>query len=298
MGAFKKIQVELIFLFVITFSLFISFNLDLSFYIYFKNFNENPNNIYLKNFFVEITRLGNSSWYFTLSIIGFGIFYLNNKFKIIQVSETKKISNFFISSILYILAVGIITQAGKHIMGRPRPNYTDFENSVVFKFFTLESNFHSFPSGHSSTIFIVCLIISSVFPKLKYYFYFLGSIVALSRVVVGAHFFTDIVAGALIALITFKLLNVLLEKKYAYYKFTNLVFINRSHFFYYILFLIISCLFVSAGPSLDLFISELFYFGKSQFMLQSYDLLSIFKRYFFTINTCLYSDFTVCWNVR
>ncbi|MDC2992603.1 phosphatase PAP2 family protein, partial [Pelagibacteraceae bacterium] len=100
-----------------------------------------------------------------------------------------------------------------------------------------ESNFHSFPSGHSSTIFIVCFILASVLPKLKYFFYFLASIIAFSRVIVSAHFFTDIVAGAILALILFKVLNKLIENKYNKYKFSNLIPEKNSGVFYYILIL-------------------------------------------------------------
>ena len=111
------------------------------------------------------------------------------------------------------MVVGVVTQVLKHIVGRPRPNHTNFEDSFGFNFFTFDSNFHSFPSGHSSTIFIICFILVATFPKLKYFFYFLASVIALSRVVVGAHFFTDIVAGAILALISFKIINKILEKK-------------------------------------------------------------------------------------
>jgi len=142
----------------------------------------------------------------------------------------------------------------------------------------VESNFHSFPSGHSSTIFIVCFILVSVVPKLRYFFYFLASVVALSRVIVGAHFFTDIVAGAILALILFKVLNKLIENKYNKYKFSNLIPEKNSEIFYYILILFFSCVFVTAGPSLDLYVSSLFYKGESQFELQSFDLTSILFR--------------------
>ena len=45
----------------------------------------------------------------------------------------------------------------------------------------------------------------------------------MSRVVVGAHFFTDIVAGAILALMSFKIINTILEKKYAQNKLSNLL---------------------------------------------------------------------------
>ncbi len=278
MSIFKNIKFELLILVLITLSIFASFNLDLFFYKYFINLSDWVNGFFLKEFFIEITKLGSSSWYFSITIIGFVIFYINNKLKIIKTKSTKNLSNFFICSFVYILTVGIITQIIKHVVGRPRPNHADFEDVFSFKYFTLESNFHSFPSGHSSTIFIVCFILVSVLPKLKYFFYFLASIVAFSRVIVSAHFFTDIVAGAILALILFKVLNNLIENKYNKYKLSNLIPEKNSEIFYYILILFFSCVFVTSGPSLDLYISDLFYYGDSQFALQSFDLTSILFR--------------------
>ena len=278
MSIFKSIKFELLILVLITLSIFASFNLDLFFYSYFINLSDWANGVFLKEFFSEITKLGSSSWYFSITIIGFVIFYINNKLQIIKTKSAKNLSNFFISSFVYILTVGIITQIIKHVVGRPRPNHTDFEDVFSFKYFTMESNFHSFPSGHSSTIFIVCFILVSILPKLKYFFYFLASIVAFSRVIVSAHFFTDIVAGAILALILFKILNKLIENKYNKYKLSNLIPEKNSEIFYYILILFFSCVFVTAGPSLDLYVSSLFYKGASQFELQSFDLTSILFR--------------------
>ena len=278
MSIFNNIKFELLILLLITLSIFISFSSDLWFYTYFKNLTHNVNGVFLKEFFIDITKLGASSLYFAISLIGFSILYFNNKFQIIKTKAKDKLTNFFICSFFYILAVGIITQIAKHIIGRPRPNYTNFEDVFNFKFFTLESSFHSFPSGHSSTIFIVCFILVAAFPKLKYFFYFLASIIALSRVVVGAHFFTDIVAGAILALVSFKVLNNLIERRYNHYKFSNLVSEKNSDIFYYVLFLFICCFFITAGPSLDLYISSLFYYEDSKFTLQSFNLVSILFR--------------------
>jgi len=258
MSLFKNIRIELLVLLIISLNVFISFNLDLGLYNYFKDFNKSLNSVYLKEFFVDITRLGSSSWYFAISVIGFGVVYLNNRLEFIKIEKQKNISNFFVSSFFYILVVGVVTQVLKHIVGRPRPNHTNFEDSFGFNFFTFDSNFHSFPSGHSSTIFIICFILVATFPKLKYFFYLLASVIALSRVVVGAHFFTDIVAGAVLALISFKIINTILEKKYAQYKFSNLLPEDNSEIYNYVLFLVISCVFITSGPSIDLYISGLF----------------------------------------
>ena len=76
MSLFKNIRVELLVLLIISLNIFISFNLDLGLYNYFKDFNKNLNSVYLKEFFVDITRLGSSSWYFAISIIGFGVSFI------------------------------------------------------------------------------------------------------------------------------------------------------------------------------------------------------------------------------
>ena len=71
MSIYKSIKFELLILVLITLSIFASFNLDLFFYSYFINLNEWVNGFFLKEFFSEITKLGSSSWYFSITIIGF-----------------------------------------------------------------------------------------------------------------------------------------------------------------------------------------------------------------------------------
>ena len=101
MSLFKTIRVELLVFLIISLNVFISFNLDLGLYNYFKDFNKNLNSVYLKEFFVDITRLGSSSWYFAISIIGFGVVYLNNRLGFIKLKQ-KKLSNFFLYRLFII----------------------------------------------------------------------------------------------------------------------------------------------------------------------------------------------------
>ena len=100
MSLFKNIRIELLVLLIISLNVFISFNLDLGLFNYFKDFNKSLNSVYLKEFFKDITRLGSSSWYFAISVVGYGLFYFNNRFKIIRINQLNKSSNFFISSFL------------------------------------------------------------------------------------------------------------------------------------------------------------------------------------------------------
>ena len=276
----NKIKIELLLFFIISVVASYSLKIDTLFNNFFLISGDSLGNPYLREFFEKLTELGNSIWYFSIIFISTLFLLINNKVGILKISNHKSKINFFISSFFYIFFAGFLTQVFKHVVGRPRPNYTDFE-TISFEYFTLDSNFHSFPSGHSSTIFMVCFILCSLIPKLKYFFYILASLIAYSRVVVGAHFFTDILAGAILSLIVYKLLSVIFEKNLKKYSLHEIKFKEGQVLIYCFVILSCFCLFLTIGPALDLYVSGLFYFGDSQFYLQSFDILSLLFREIF-----------------
>lgn len=54
----------------------------------------------------------------------------------------------------------------------------------------------SFPSGHSTTAFAVALSLGSFYPEIMPLLLLLAANVAISRVVVGMHFLSDVVVGS------------------------------------------------------------------------------------------------------
>jgi undecaprenyl-diphosphatase len=54
----------------------------------------------------------------------------------------------------------------------------------------------SFPSGHSTTAFAVALSLGSFYPEIMPVLLVLAANVAISRVVVGMHFLTDVLVGS------------------------------------------------------------------------------------------------------
>ena len=188
----KKIKIELIVLFLLLINIFFSSSLDLRLYFYFNDFDKNSNIIFLKNFFVNITTLGDSFWYFFFCVLGIAVVFVLEKTKILIFTSFKEVKNLFFYTITCLFFTGLLTQLLKHIIGRPRPNHTILDGSLGFNFFTIDSNFHSFPSGHTSTIFILALVCSTIIPRLKYFFLLFALIVSFSRIVVGAHFITDV----------------------------------------------------------------------------------------------------------
>ena len=262
--------------------IFISEKIDLWHYRGLVDLNNLIQNIYLKNFFIKITELGDSLWYF---IISFSIFILTYLLKN-KIKSYNEIKNFSLLLFLSILITGILTQIIKHIVGRARPNHTNNLEFSEFNFFTFDSSFHSFPSGHSSTIFTVALVLSLFTPKLKYFYFIWASIIAFSRVVVNAHFFTDIIAGAIIALIGFRITLYIFQKfKINFILSTNL---NKNYFFLSTVIIFMFVILITVGGDIDIYISESFYLGGRQFYLQSFDLVTIFMRKFFLNFLILY----------
>ena len=169
----KKIQIELLVLGILILNIFFSNYIDIKFYNFFQNFNNSPQNIYLKEFFKEITILGDSRWYFILSFFVVIMCYLIIKFNYFDKYKffIKIYRNFALCLFFSLTLTSLLTQLLKHVIGRPRPNYTSFDGSFEFNFFSLNSDFHSFPSGHTSTIFAIFLVIIIFVPKLKYFFF-------------------------------------------------------------------------------------------------------------------------------
>ena len=56
----------------------------------------------------------------------------------------------------------------------------------------------SFPSGHTMTAFSIALVVSYFYPGLEGPLYFLAVSIGLSRVVLGMHFLSDVLAGAVL----------------------------------------------------------------------------------------------------
>ncbi len=267
--------------------IFILGNKNIGIYNLFYEYIGSVNNIYLKNFFIDITEIGDSLWFFILSILGFITSYFLFKFKI----KSKLIQNlkiFFLFLFTATLLTGFLTQLIKHIVGRPRPNYSLENGSFGFEFFSFESSLHSFPSGHTSTIFIAALTLSMLTPKIKIYYIFFGLIVGLSRVIVGAHFFSDVIGGIIIAIIGLKLTLLIFKKFKIESRFFEIKAINSNCFYLSIIVFILFVLYVSVGSSIDIYISSLFYEGNQKFFIESFSLTSVLVRKIFLPLLILY----------
>ena len=82
------------------------------------------------------------------------LFYLLNQLGFINKNNYLFNKTKYYNLLLFfsVLLSGALTQLLKHIVGRPRPNTINLETEYNLNFFTTDSHFHSFPSGHTSGI--------------------------------------------------------------------------------------------------------------------------------------------------
>jgi membrane-associated phospholipid phosphatase len=111
-----------------------------------------------------------------------------------------------------IAASGIIVDGLKIIFGRPRPKLFFQHEVYAFSWLSWRPDHWSFPSGHAATIAALMAALWYLWPQHVLFYILAGGIVAASRIVVGAHYLSDALAGALIAVMTTRCVAGLLAK--------------------------------------------------------------------------------------
>ena len=93
----------------------------------------------------------------------------------------------------FAVATGIVLfHRLKRMVGRVRPR--DIEPHCWAHIVTRDK--FSFPSGHSTTAFAVALSLGSFYPEIMPVLLVLAANVAVSRVVIGMHYLSDVVVGS------------------------------------------------------------------------------------------------------
>jgi len=135
----------------------------------------------LHGFFVVITQLGNVY----LWIMASAVYLLVGKHKLIAAA--------FLIALLF---GGVATEDLKDIFHRSRPIGADYNTYLA-------DMSYSFPSQHSQTAFFLATLLAGYFGFRRYgvIAYSLAGIVGISRIYLGVHYLTDVVAGAVLGIV-------------------------------------------------------------------------------------------------
>ncbi len=129
--------------------------------------------------------------------------------------KRKILANRFIFVFTAIAASGILVNIIKIIFGRARPILLREGGHFGFEFFRLGYEYASFPSGHAATVFAVAATLQLFYPRYAAFYYLLALLVGVSRIVLGAHYVSDVLVGALFGVLcTFALKKYFQGVKY------------------------------------------------------------------------------------
>jgi len=152
----------------------------------------------VKAFFGQITYLGLSGYMFTLTGLGlFGAILARGR----GLGAGFDRACLFLAEragfLIAVLAVsGLASQALKHLFGRARPSLMNMVGPFHFDMMAFKSTYASMPSGHSVSVFAMAVALGWMAPRLRWPLLGLALLVAISRVVISAHYPSDIIAGA------------------------------------------------------------------------------------------------------
>jgi len=148
--------------------------------------------------FDEITDFGKSGWFlmpagFLLIVIAAaGLRELPRIARLVLAALTVRFGFLFLA----IGIPGLFVTILKRMIGRARPFVVEDGGSLVFMPFIWRSEYASIPSGHGTTAFAAAIAIGALWPRTRAVMWIYALLIAVSRVVITAHYPSDVIASA------------------------------------------------------------------------------------------------------
>jgi len=96
-----------------------------------------------------------------------------------------------------IAVPGLFVSVVKRLIGRARP-FVAGDDVWAYLPFAWRVDHASLPSGHATTAFSVLVAVGALFPQARALLWIYAVLIALSRVVITAHYPSDVLAGAIV----------------------------------------------------------------------------------------------------
>lgn len=157
-----------------------------------------------RKFAFAITDIGLSEHWFILAILVFFGSWMLLKIKTNLRSDLNlrvlNLKNWGAHQFFALCTSGLLLQISKHLVGRQRPHISPERYPFVFRPLTNHWDWHSFPSGHTQTLFCVATVVGCLLPKQRLLFWIIAGLLAFTRVMSVQHFCSDVIGGALLGI--------------------------------------------------------------------------------------------------
>jgi membrane-associated phospholipid phosphatase len=154
----------------------------------------------VRKFFRAITDIGKSNWMLIPTGMAIALaFVLQKRHGGLRNSAAYGLIASTIGFVFVSIAgAGLIANLTKNILGRARPKLFDTVGPLDFQFFAFSPDHASLPSGHATNIFAFATVIAILWPRGRVLLYTFAAWIAASRVLIGQHYVTDVVLGAVL----------------------------------------------------------------------------------------------------
>jgi membrane-associated phospholipid phosphatase len=151
-------------------------------------------------FFRPITRLGYGGYLLWPTGILVLLLLLIERMRLAHVARATLAVLVVRLSLLFaaVAAPGLVTDIIKAFVGRSRPKLLHSAGELGFDPLTLKAAAQSFPSGHTTVAFATAVVLGAFMPRLRIPLLGLAVLVGISRIVLGAHYPSDAIGGAIV----------------------------------------------------------------------------------------------------
>ena len=154
------------------------------------------------SFFDEITEFGKSGWF----LWPLGILFL---LLAALPTPVTKISQAVLAAVMVrvgflFLAVGVpglFVTIVTRMIGRARPGVGGHLDPYLYHPFIWQAAYAGLPSGHATTAFSVLVAFGSLWPRWRTELLIYAGLIAASRMIVTAHYPSDVFAGAIVGIV-------------------------------------------------------------------------------------------------
>lgn len=151
-----------------------------------------------------VTEFGKSEYYLVPALVGALFFWWRAKQSTLLCQRVRHAYRASICVYLFacVSLAGLVGNLLKFLIGRSRPKEWLESGLYGLDPFTLASRWHSFPSGHANTMTaVVIALVPFIAPRYRMPLVVVAAVITATRCVVAAHYISDILGGALVAVI-------------------------------------------------------------------------------------------------